>query len=128
MFVNEVAARSHNSGHFSIEACSSSQFDQQLCIAAGLDVPNPDLIADGSLMVNLLGLSPDHVESLEERLSKLRAIEALHLHWYGKDEIPGRKLGHVTTLLQGNSASERAERGQQMLRSIREIWPLPLNW
>ena len=128
LFVNEVAPRTHNSGHFSIEACSSSQFDQQLCIAAGLEVPNPQLIADGSLMVNLLGLSHDQAEPLEERLSKLRSIEELHLHWYGKDEIPGRKLGHVTTLLKGHSAAERAERAHHMLKSIREIWPLPLNW
>ena len=128
LFVNEVAPRTHNSGHFSIEACTSSQFDQQLCIAAGLDVPTPDLIADGSLMVNLLGLNPDHAVPLEERISKLRSIEGLHLHWYGKDEIQGRKLGHVTTLLQGEIAEERAERGQQMLQRIREIWPLPLNW
>ena len=128
LFVNEGAPRTHNSGHFSIEACTSSQFDQQLCIAAGLDVPTPDLIADGSLMVNLLGLNPDHAVPLEERISKLRSIEGLHLHWYGKDEIQGRKLGHVTTLLQGEIAEERAERGQQMLQRIREIWPLPLNW
>ncbi|MDB4345417.1 5-(carboxyamino)imidazole ribonucleotide synthase, partial [bacterium] len=122
------APRTHNSGHFSIEACSSSQFDQQLCIAAGLDVPNPEFIADGSLMVNLLGLGADQAEPLEERLSKLRSIEGLHLHWYGKHEIPGRKVGHVTTLLNGRTADERAERGQQMLQRIREIWPLPLNW
>jgi 5-(carboxyamino)imidazole ribonucleotide synthase len=128
LFVNEIAPRTHNSGHFSIEACSSSQFDQQLCIAAGLDVPNPEFIADGSLMVNLLGLGADQAEPLEERLSKLRSIEGLHLHWYGKNEIPGRKVGHVTTLLNGCTADERAERGQQMLQRIREIWPLPLNW
>ena len=128
LFVNEVAPRTHNSGHFSIEACSSSQFDQQLCIAAGLDVPNPQLIADGSLMVNLLGLSADQAEPLGNRLSKLDAIEGLYLHWYGKDEIPGRKVGHVTTLLTGKTADQRSYRGQQMLQSIREIWPLPLKW
>ena len=128
LFVNEIAPRTHNSGHFSIEACSSSQFDQQLCIAAGLDVPNPEFIADGSLMVNLLGLSAEEAEPLEERISKLRSIEALHLHWYGKDEIHGRKVGHVTTLLHGHNADERAEQGQQILKSIREVWPLPLKW
>ena len=128
LFVNEIAPRTHNSGHFSIEACSSSQFDQQLCIAAGLDVPNPEFIADGSLMVNLLGLGADQAEPLEERLSKLRSIEGLHLHWYGKHEIPGRKVGHITTLLNGRTADERAEQGQQMLQRVREIWPLPLNW
>ena len=79
-------------------------------------------------MVNLLGLSPDQEPSLENRLTQLRSNEALHLHWYGKDEIPGRKVGHVTTLLNGSTAVERAEHGQKMLQCIREIWPLPLNW
>ena len=58
LMVNEVAPRTHNSGHFSIEACSSSQFDQQLCITAGLPVPPTELVAPGALMVNLLGLGP----------------------------------------------------------------------
>ncbi len=128
LYVNEIAPRTHNSGHFSIEACSSSQFDQQLCITAGLEVPNPELIADGSLMVNLLGLNADYGEPLEERLSQLSMIEEVYLHWYGKEEIPGRKVGHVTTLLNGNTAEERGKHAQQMLETIREIWPLPLNW
>jgi 5-(carboxyamino)imidazole ribonucleotide synthase len=55
--VNEVAPRTHNSGHFSIEACNSSQFDQQLCIAAGLAVPAPEMTSNAALMVNLLGLA-----------------------------------------------------------------------
>ena len=128
LYVNEVAPRTHNSGHFSIEACSSRQFDQQVCIAAGLDVPNPEFIADGSLMVNLLGLGSENGDSLDERLTKLRSIEACHLHWYGKDEIPGRKVGHVTTLLSGTTAMERDKHAKQMLETIRKIWPLPLNW
>ncbi len=128
LLVNEIAPRTHNSGHFSIEACSSSQFDQQVCIAAGLDVPNPELVADGSLMVNLLGLDSNQAGPLEDRLSKLRSLEAVHVHWYGKSEVPARKVGHVTTLLKGQTAAERKEHSQQMLKRIRDIWPLPLNW
>ena len=51
LLVNEVAPRTHNSGHFSIEACNSSQFDQQLCISAGLIPPNPDLVEQGDAVV-----------------------------------------------------------------------------
>ena len=101
--VNEVAPRTHNSGHFSIEACSSSQFDQQVCIAAGLPVPAPELTSNGALMVNLLGLQ-NPSRSLEQRLDALAALPDAHLHWYGKSpETPGRKLGHVTVLCQGQT-------------------------
>ena len=122
--VNEVAPRTHNSAHFSIEACSSSQFDQQLCIAAGLPVPATDLHAPGALMVNLLGLQKGAESSLDERLAKLRSCDRFHLHWYGKDcETPGRKLGHVTVLLHGVDAPSRQLEAETALKHIRSIWP-----
>ena len=122
--VNEIAPRTHNSGHFSIDACNSSQFDQQLCIVAGLPVPMPELISNGALMVNLLGL--DGAAPLEERLTGLRKISNAHLHWYGKSpETPGRKLGHVTILLPGPDEASRAEQSRQALESVRAIWPNP---
>ncbi|KZR69230.1 N5-carboxyaminoimidazole ribonucleotide synthase [Prochlorococcus marinus str. MIT 1313] len=122
--VNEVAPRTHNSAHFSIEACSSSQFDQQLCIAAGLPVPATHLNAPGALMVNLLGLQKWAASSLDERLAKLRSCDRFHLHWYGKDcETPGRKLGHVTVLLNGVDAPSRQLEAESALKHIRSIWP-----
>ena len=122
--VNEIAPRTHNSGHFSIDACNSSQFDQQLCILAGLPVPMPELISNGALMVNLLGL--DGAAPLEERLTGLREISNAHLHWYGKSpETPGRKLGHVTILLPGPDEAARAEQSRQALERVRAIWPSP---
>ena len=122
--VNEIAPRTHNSGHFSIDACNSSQFDQQLCIVAGLPVPMPELISNGALMVNLLGL--EGAAPLEERLAALRQLPDAHLHWYGKTpETPGRKLGHVTVLLAGPDADARAEQSSQALRQVRAIWPNP---
>ena len=123
--VNEIAPRTHNSGHFSIEACSSSQFDQQLCIAGGLPVPDPRLNCRCALMVNLLGLDPVHAQPLRERLNLLRQLPDSHLHWYGKSpETPGRKLGHITTLLHESSRQSRQQQAEEALASIRSIWPL----
>ncbi|WP_392348116.1 5-(carboxyamino)imidazole ribonucleotide synthase [Parasynechococcus sp.] len=123
--VNEIAPRTHNSGHFSIEACTSSQFDQQLCIAAGLPVPDPELKSCGALMVNLLGLDPERHTPLDRRLKALEEIPGVHLHWYGKSpETSGRKLGHVTLLLEGNTVSKRRDEAESALAAIRRIWPL----
>ena len=127
LMVNEIAPRTHNSGHFSIEACSSSQFDQQLCITAGLPVPATDLVAPGAIMVNLLGLLPVNKEPLESRLKALEAIPRSHLHWYGKQEMPGRKVGHVTVLLEQADSHAREQEAQSVLKQIRELWPNPLN-
>ena len=123
--VNEIAPRTHNSGHFSIEACTSSQFDQQLCIAAGLPVPDPELKSRGALMVNLLGLDPERHPPLDQRLEAREAVPGLHLHWYGKSpETPGRKLGHVTLLLEGDTLLKRRDEAESALAAIRRIWPL----
>ena len=123
--VNEIAPRTHNSGHFSIEACTSSQFDQQLCIAAGLPVPDPELKSRGALMVNLLGLDPERHPPLDQRLEALEALPGLHLHWYGKSpETQGRKLGHVTLLLEGDTLLKRRDEAESALAAIRRIWPL----
>ena len=123
--VNEIAPRTHNSGHYSIEACTSSQFDQQLCIAAGLPVPDPELKSRGALMVNLLGLDPELNDPLDQRLQALEAMPGLHLHWYGKSpETPGRKLGHVTLLLEGETVAKRRDEAESALAAIRRIWPL----
>jgi len=123
--VNEIAPRTHNSGHYSIEACTSSQFDQQLCIAAGLPVPDPELKSRGALMVNLLGLDPERHLPLDQRLESLEAVPGLHLHWYGKSpETPGRKLGHVTLLLEGDTLLKRRDEAESALAAIRRIWPL----
>ena len=127
LMVNEIAPRTHNSGHFSIEACSSSQFDQQLCITAGLPVPSTDLVVPGAIMVNLLGLPSEGSESLESRLAALKAIPRSHLHWYGKQEIPGRKVGHVTVLLEQADSDARGKEAESLLNQVREIWPNPLN-
>lgn len=125
LLVNEIAPRTHNSAHFSIEACMSSQFDQQVCIAAGLSLPSTELIAPGALMVNLLGIAKDKCSSLDQRVNEINNVNGANLHWYGKkEEKPGRKLGHVTFLLNESDSKARREEAMTALKTIRSIWPI----
>jgi 5-(carboxyamino)imidazole ribonucleotide synthase len=123
--VNELAPRTHNSGHLTIEACRTSQFAQQVRIVAGLPMGATDAVVSGALMVNLLAPEGGDADQLERR----RALEALpgaHLHWYGKQGGgAGRKLGHLTLLLEGRTDAERELDKQRQLAQVRAIWPLP---
>ena len=124
LLVNEIAPRTHNSGHFSIDACSSSQFDQQICITSGINVPTPEMISNGALMANLLGLRSNYPIALTQRLDDLRGIPGLNVHWYGKEEEKkGRKLGHVTYLLNNKDPQCRKKEALDVLKTIRSIWP-----
>jgi 5-(carboxyamino)imidazole ribonucleotide synthase len=117
ILVNEIAPRPHNSGHFSIEACASSQFDQYLRILLGLPLGSPELLAP-AMMVNLFAEagssgSPSYL-GFEEAL----AVPGVALHLYGKREVrPFRKMGHLTALgATVEEAMERAERARKMIR------------
>ncbi len=125
LLVNELAPRTHNSGHYSIEACSISQFAQQVRIVAGQPLQAPHLTAAGALMVNLLGTDRGEAERAAA-LASLVALPGATLHWYGKQGAAlGRKLGHITVLLQALGPEERASEARQRLEEIRTIWPLP---
>ena len=130
LLVNELAPRTHNSGHYSIEACSLSQFDLQLLTVGGAGAEPPALLVPGALMVNLLGfetLPADHPDADHlQRRAALQALPDLHLHWYGKQGSSiGRKLGHVTVLLHQQDPLLRRQEAMQRLEEIRRIWPLP---
>jgi 5-(carboxyamino)imidazole ribonucleotide synthase len=89
LLVNEIAPRVHNSGHWTIEACQCSQFEQHIRAVAGWPLGDPRRHAD-AVMENIIGAEADAWESL----SKSGA-----LHLYGKKEArPGRKMGHLTRL------------------------------
>lgn len=96
LIVNELAARPHNSGHFTIEGCRTSQFAQHL--RAILDWPLGDtrLTAPAVATVNLLG-GPVDVDP-RAKLSRALELPNCYPHLYGKGYRPGRKLGHVTAL------------------------------
>ncbi|GAX34856.1 5-(carboxyamino)imidazole ribonucleotide synthase [Nodularia sp. NIES-3585] len=99
ILVNEIAPRTHNSGHFSLDACETSQFEQHLRAVCGLPLGNPALHCVSAVMVNLLGYEISGSDYQSQR-QKLAEIPQAFVHWYGKTESrPGRKLGHVTVLL-----------------------------
>jgi 5-(carboxyamino)imidazole ribonucleotide synthase len=99
LLVNEIAPRPHNSGHYSIDACVTSQFEQQARILAGLPLGSTAQMA-GAVMLNLLGdLWFDQGRRREPDWAAVLAIPGAKLHLYGKAEPrPGRKMGHVTVL------------------------------
>jgi 5-(carboxyamino)imidazole ribonucleotide synthase len=100
VLVNEIAPRTHNSGHLTIEACETSQFEQQVRAVCGLPLGSPRLRAPAA-MANLLGdcwFAPDGTPRDPDWAAAL-AVPGVWLHLYGKREArPGRKMGHLTAL------------------------------
>ena len=93
LLLNEIAPRPHNSGHYTIDACRTSQFEQQVRVLCGLPLGDASQHTP-AVMVNLLG---DIWRDGEPRWEAVLAHPAAHLHLYGKREArPGRKMGHVT--------------------------------
>jgi 5-(carboxyamino)imidazole ribonucleotide synthase len=105
LLVNEMAPRTHNSGHFSLDACATSQFEQQLRAVAGLPLGEVALRSPAAVMVNLLGYEQSHSDYYQQR-QQFAALPQTFVHWYGKTESrPGRKLGHVTALVESEAAA-----------------------
>jgi 5-(carboxyamino)imidazole ribonucleotide synthase len=98
VLVNETAPRVHNSGHHTIEACYSSQFDMLWRIMLHYPLGNTEHILPAAI-VNLLGSEGHSGEVFYEGLNEILAIPNIFVHLYGKKETrPGRKMGHVTIL------------------------------
>jgi 5-(carboxyamino)imidazole ribonucleotide synthase len=95
LLVNEIAPRPHNSGHFTIDACATSQFEQQLRAVCGLPL-GATAQHRPAAMANLLG---DLWQGSEPDWAAACAIPNVALHLYGKHEPrPGRKMGHLTAV------------------------------
>ncbi|HEY9792708.1 MAG TPA: 5-(carboxyamino)imidazole ribonucleotide synthase [Candidatus Obscuribacterales bacterium] len=115
LLVNELAPRPHNSGHYTIEACPTSQFEQQVRCLTGLPLGTTET-ERGAAMANLLGDiwsagEPDWVSAV--------ALPDVHLHLYGKQEArPGRKMGHLTACAKwADEALERVKSARDLLVS-----------
>ncbi|MCY7275052.1 MAG: 5-(carboxyamino)imidazole ribonucleotide synthase, partial [Phormidesmis sp. CAN_BIN44] len=120
VLVNEIAPRTHNSGHYTIDACVTSQFEQQLRAVCGLPLGSPALTCDGAVMINLLGYEHSEGDYLDKR-QHLAEIPGAFVHWYNKTESRlGRKLGHVTVLLE--SSSDLRQRAIEIGQTIESIW------
>jgi len=108
LLVNELAPRPHNSGHFTFDACVTSQFEQQLRAVCGLPLGSTELLRPAA-MANLLG---DLWQHGEPDWAAACAFPEVKLHLYGKLAArPGRKMGHLTAL---------AESGEKAARLVRE--------
>ena len=95
LLINEMAPRPHNSGHYTIDACVTSQFEQQVRAMTGLPLGDPRMHSY-AVMVNILG---DIWKDGEPAWDKVLEHAQLKLHLYGKHEArPGRKMGHFTLL------------------------------
>lgn len=104
LLVNEIAPRPHNSGHFSFDACVTSQFEQQLRAVCGLNLGSTELLRPAA-MANLLG---DLWENGEPDWAAAAAFPDVKIHLYGKAEPrPGRKMGHLVGF--GSNPSEARE-------------------
>jgi 5-(carboxyamino)imidazole ribonucleotide synthase len=113
IMVNEIAPRPHNSGHFSLDACSISQFELQVRALCNLPLVEPELLQP-AVMLNLIGDGQgDTLLGVESAL----ALAGVHLHLYGKIKAPkGRKMGHVTVMAETlAAATERMDAVQRFL-------------
>ena len=95
LLINELAMRPHNSGHFTIDASVTSQFEQHLRAVLDLPLGNTDMTSEFAVMVNLLGVesNTDFVENFEATMHRFPEAK---IHTYGKQPRVGRKMGHIT--------------------------------
>lgn len=122
LLANEVAPRPHNSGHFTIEACLSSQFEQQVRVMAGLPLGSSQEL-QSSTMFNVLGDMWFNAEDdyIEPNWPALLAVPGVYLHLYGKAEArKGRKMGHVTLL--APNAKQLQAKAQQVADILGFDW------
>ena len=116
LLINEIAPRAHNSGHFSMDAAKTSQFEQQARILSGRPLSSTEQTSP-AVMVNILGMKGYRGETVVENLEKVQRILGTHVHLYGKREcFHSRKMGHATvTAATIDEAIERSEELQSLL-------------
>jgi len=112
--VNELAMRPHNTGHWSIDGAVTSQFENHLRAVADLPLGSTATLAPVSVMVNVLGGS--RADLLGGLAGALAADPALRVQLYGKDLVPGRKVGHVTAL--GDEVEATTQRAWRAARYL----------
>ncbi|WP_262178422.1 5-(carboxyamino)imidazole ribonucleotide synthase [Haloarcula laminariae] len=96
ILLNEIAPRPHNSGHWTIEGCHTSQFEQHIRAVLGEPLGTTE-IRDPTVSANILGDIEERQDAVLRGEETVLATERAHLHWYGKREVyPLRKMGHVT--------------------------------
>ncbi len=117
ILVNEIAPRAHNSGHHTIEACYTSQYEQLLRILIGLPVGSTNLLKPAA-MINLLGDKGFSGKYKLDNLNEIHAIEGVYIHLYDKKESkPMRKMGHITLMADDvNALKEKAKKMMDLIK------------
>ena len=117
ILVNEIAPRPHNSGHYTVESCATSQFEQLIRAVTNLPLGSTKLISP-SAMVNLLGEEGYAGEPFIQGIHETLEIPELSFHFYSKKETkPFRKMGHITVLDDdAQSALEKALKAKDILK------------
>lgn len=117
IIVNELAPRPHNSGHHTIEACVTSQYEQLLRAILGMS-PGDTTAHKKSVMINILEPAEGKKDQLERTFKAGLGTKDAHLHWYGKkNSKEGRKIGHIT--VNGDSISEAVSRAEEIRNYIK---------
>lgn len=117
VLVNEIAPRVHNSGHYTMEACVTSQFEQHIRAITGLPLGSTTMLTPAAVMINILGERLGQVEV--KHLEKTLALANTFVHVYGKKETkPDRKMGHITVI---DSSLNRAIRKAKLARKLLTI-------
>jgi len=115
IFVNEIAPRVHNSGHYSIEACKTSQFEQHIRAITGMELGSTDLVVPAAAMVNILGEKEGNTQGVG--IENAKRIEGVSIHIYGKKESKiDRKLGHITAV--GKTGKDDLEKAREARAAI----------
>ena len=117
VLVNEIAPRPHNSGHYTVEACATSQFEQIIRAVTNLPLGSTKLISK-AVMINLLGEEGFVGEPIIEGIKDALKIPELSFHFYGKTYTkPFRKMGHITVLDDDiNKALQKANKAKNILK------------
>jgi 5-(carboxyamino)imidazole ribonucleotide synthase len=119
ILVNEVAPRTHNSGHYSIEASYTSQFEQHLRSILNLPLGNTNSKAAG-IMVNLVGEEGFSGNVVYQNMEEILKMDGVTPHIYGKKQTrPFRKMGHVTVV--NNNLAEASSIAEKVKNTIRVI-------
>jgi 5-(carboxyamino)imidazole ribonucleotide synthase len=113
--INEIAPRVHNSGHYTIEACVTSQFEQHIRAITGLPLGSTEMLVPASVMINILGERNAKADVLG--LDKALQIPNVSVHIYGKIETKmERKMGHVTVI--GQSIKECLKKAKKVRKLL----------
>lgn len=117
LLVNELAPRPHNSGHLTIDAFETSQFEQHLRAIIGLPAGSVRALTP-AVTRNLLGGPDSYGRASVDAVSRLFGAQGAHVHWYGKAEVkPFRKMGHVTV-----TADTRADAVRRLAQLADAVW------